>query len=42
MEFNRLLVLVQEEPAFAREQPIQDPLWGKRVLALARPGAHVS
>jgi hypothetical protein len=38
--FNRLPVLVQEEPALVCGQLIQDPLRVERVLALDRLGAH--
>jgi hypothetical protein len=38
--FHRLLVLPQERPALVLRQPVQDPLWVERVLALGRQGAH--
>src|ERR1700733_10416556 len=38
--FQRLLVLVQEEPALIRRQVIQDLLRVERIVALGRLGAH--
>ena len=37
---HRRLVLLQEEPTLILGQPVQDPLWVERVLALGRLGAH--